>query len=84
MKCELNEFKKKYEERQQEIMSLNALLQSQPVVEMKDQENENKIKGEKIQILKQENESIKLQLREEKKKSEDLLSQVSKLKTEDH
>lgn len=65
-------------------MSLNALLQSQPVVEMKDQENENKIKGEKIQILKQENESIKLQLREEKKKSEDLLSQVSKLKTEDH
>lgn len=65
-------------------MSLNALLQSQPVVEMKDQENENKIKGEKIQILKQENESIKLQLQEEKKKSEDLLSQVSKLKTEDH
>lgn len=84
MKCELNEFKKKYEERRQEIMSLNALLQSQPVVEMKDQENENKIKGEKIQILKQENESIKLQLQEEKKKSEDLLSQVSKLKTEDH
>ncbi|XP_052533164.1 centrosomal protein of 55 kDa isoform X1 [Tympanuchus pallidicinctus] len=80
LKCELNEFKKKYEERRQEIMSLNALLQSQPVVEMKDQENENKIKGEKIQILKQENESIKLQLREEKKKSEDLSSQVQLLR----
>ena len=59
-------------------MSLNALLQSQQVVEMKDQEDENKIQGEKIQILKQENESIKVQLREEKKKSEDLLSQVSR------
>ncbi|XP_042673873.1 centrosomal protein of 55 kDa [Centrocercus urophasianus] len=80
LKCELNEFKKKYEERQQEIMSLNALLQSQPIVEMKDQENENKIKREKIQILKQENESIKLQLREEKKKSEDLSSQVQLLR----
>lgn len=78
MKCELNEFKKKYEQRRQEIVSLNALLQSQHFVEMKDQENENRIKGEKIQILKQENESIKLQLREEKKKSEDLLSQVSR------
>lgn len=59
-------------------MSLNALLQSQQVVDMKDQENENKIQGEKIQTLKQENESIKVQLREEKKKSEDLLSQVSR------
>uniref|UniRef100_A0A8C3LM84 Centrosomal protein of 55 kDa n=1 Tax=Chrysolophus pictus TaxID=9089 RepID=A0A8C3LM84_CHRPC len=80
LKCELNEFKKKYEQRRQEIMSLNALLQSQHVAEMKDQENENKIKGEKIQILKQENESIKVQLREEKKKSEDLLSQVQLLR----
>lgn len=80
LKCELNEFKKKYEQRRQEIMSLNALLQSQQVVDMKDQENENKIQGEKIQILKQENESIKVQLREEKKKSEDLLSQVQLLR----
>ncbi|XP_021253903.1 centrosomal protein of 55 kDa isoform X2 [Numida meleagris] len=80
LKCELNEFKKKYEQRRQEIMSLNALLQSQQVVEMKDLENENKNKGEKIQILKQENESIKVQLREEKKKSEDLLSQVQLLR----
>ncbi|XP_031453607.1 centrosomal protein of 55 kDa isoform X2 [Phasianus colchicus] len=80
LKCELNEFKKKYEQRRQEIMSLNALLQSQHIAEMEDQENENIIKGEKIQILKQENESIKVQLREEKKKSEDLLSQVQLLR----
>ncbi|XP_072196539.1 centrosomal protein of 55 kDa isoform X1 [Excalfactoria chinensis] len=80
LKCELNEFKKKYEQRRQEIMNLNALLQSQQIVEMKDQENENKIKEEKIQMLKQENESIKVQLREEKKKSEDLLSQVQLLR----
>jgi len=44
---------------------------------MKTLENENKMKGEKVQRLKQENESIKGQLREEKKKSEDLLCQVS-------
>lgn len=44
---------------------------------MKTLENENKIKGEKVQKLKQENETIKGQLREEKKKSEDLLCQVS-------
>lgn len=58
-------------------MSLNDLLQSQQAVEMKALENENKIKGEKVQRLKQENESIKVQLREEKEKSEELLSQVS-------
>ncbi|NXC42908.1 CEP55 protein, partial [Penelope pileata] len=80
LKCELNEVKKKYEETKQEIMSLNALLQSQQVVEMKTLENDNKIKGEKVERLKQENESIKVQLREEKKKSEDLLSQVQLLR----
>lgn len=52
-------------------------MQSQHVAEMKTLENENKIKGEKMQRLKQENETIKGQLREEKKKSEDLLCQVS-------
>ncbi|OXB67398.1 hypothetical protein ASZ78_010956 [Callipepla squamata] len=78
LRCEPNEFKK-CEQRQQE-MSLSALLQSQQVAEMKDLENENKIKGEKIQILKQENDSIKVQLREEKRKYEDLLSQVQLLR----
>lgn len=52
-------------------------MQLQQAAEMKTLENENKIKGEKAQRLKQENETIKGQLREEKKKSEDLLHQVS-------
>lgn len=56
-------------------MSLNALLQSQQLAEMKTQENDNKMK-EKAQRLKQENETLKEQLREEKEKSEDLLCQV--------
>ncbi|XP_010563231.1 PREDICTED: centrosomal protein of 55 kDa [Haliaeetus leucocephalus] len=80
LRSELNEFKKKYEETQREITTLNALLQSQQVAEMKTLENENKIKGEKVQRLKQENETIKGQLREEKKKSEDLLCQVQLLR----
>ncbi|XP_065602740.1 centrosomal protein of 55 kDa [Cyrtonyx montezumae] len=78
LKCQLNELKK-FEQRQQEIMSLSASLQSQQVAEMEDLKNENKIKGEKIQILKQENDSIKIQLREEKRKCEDLSSQVQLL-----
>ncbi|NXD75529.1 CEP55 protein, partial [Halcyon senegalensis] len=78
LRSELNEYKKKYEETQREITSLNALLQSQQVAEMT-LENENKMKGEKVQRLKQENEAIKGQLREEKKKSEDLLCQVQLL-----
>ncbi|NWT64162.1 CEP55 protein, partial [Prunella himalayana] len=79
LRSELNELKKTYEETQGEMMSLNALLQSQRVAEMKTQENENKMK-EKAQRLKQENETIKEQLREEKKKSEDLLCQVQLLR----
>ncbi|NWX65602.1 CEP55 protein, partial [Promerops cafer] len=79
LRSELNKLKKTYEETQGEMMSLNALLQSQRVAEMKTQENENKMK-EKAQRLKQENETIKEQLREEKKKAEDLLSQVQLLR----
>ncbi|NWW05138.1 CEP55 protein, partial [Oreocharis arfaki] len=79
LRSELNGLKKTYEETQGEMMSLNALLQSQRVAEMKTQENENKMK-EKAQRLKQENETIKEQLREEKKKSEDLLYQVQLLR----
>ncbi|NXB80556.1 CEP55 protein, partial [Donacobius atricapilla] len=78
LKSELNELKKTYEETQREMMSLNALLQSQRVAEMRAQENENEIK-EKAQRLKQENETIKEQLREEKEKSEGLLRQVQLL-----
>ncbi|NWT12548.1 CEP55 protein, partial [Vireo altiloquus] len=79
LRSELNELKKIYEETQREMMSLNALLQSQRVAEMKIQENENKMK-EKVQRLKQENETIKEQLREEKKKAEDFLCQVQLLR----
>ncbi|NXQ31083.1 CEP55 protein, partial [Alaudala cheleensis] len=79
LRAELNELKKTYEETQGEMMSLNALLQSQQVAEMRTQENENKMK-EKAQRLKQENETIKEQLREEKEKSEDLLYQVQHLR----
>ncbi|NWT93574.1 CEP55 protein, partial [Urocynchramus pylzowi] len=79
LRSELNELKKTYEETQGEMRSLNALLQSQQLAEMKTQENENKMK-ETAQRLKQENETIKEQLREEKKKSEDLLCQVQLLR----
>ncbi|NXS62526.1 CEP55 protein, partial [Brachypteracias leptosomus] len=79
LRSELNEYKKKYEETQQEITSLNALLQSH-VAEMKALENENKMKREQVQRLKQENETINGQLREKKKKSEDLLCQVQLLR----
>ncbi|NWI33571.1 CEP55 protein, partial [Sula dactylatra] len=80
LRSELNEFKKKYEETQREIMSLNALLQSQRVAEMKTLENENKMKEEKVQRLKQENETIKGQLREGMRKSENLSCQVQLLR----
>ncbi|NXP12602.1 CEP55 protein, partial [Thinocorus orbignyianus] len=77
LRSELNKLQKKYEESQQEITSLNALLQSQRVAEMK--AVEDKMKGD-VQRLKQENETLKGQLREEKKKSEDLLCQVQLLR----
>ncbi|NWW53858.1 CEP55 protein, partial [Pedionomus torquatus] len=79
LRSELNKFQKKCEENQREITSLNALLQSQRVAEMKTLENGNKMKGE-VQRLKQENETLKGQLREEKKKAEDLLCQVQLLR----
>ncbi|NWS26129.1 CEP55 protein, partial [Polioptila caerulea] len=79
LRAELDELQKTYEETKGEMMSLNALLQSQRVTEMKTQENENKMK-EKAQRLKQENETIKEQLRKEKERSEDLLCQVQLLR----
>ncbi|CAN8216254.1 unnamed protein product [Coccothraustes coccothraustes] len=79
LRSELKELKKTYEETQGEMMGLNALLKSQRLAEMKTQENENKMK-EKAQRLKQENETLKEQLREEKAKSDDLLCQVQLLR----
>ncbi|KAJ7396287.1 centrosomal protein of 55 kDa [Pitangus sulphuratus] len=81
LRSELNEFKKKYEEAQGEIMSLNALLQSQEVADMKAQENENKMK-EKVQRLKQDNEALREKLREGKKKAEDLSCQIQACTTD--
>ncbi|XP_072787221.1 centrosomal protein of 55 kDa isoform X2 [Taeniopygia guttata] len=75
LRSDLNKLKKMYEEAEGEMMSLNALLQSQRLAEMKTQETENKMK-EKALRLKQENETIKEQLREEKEKSKDLLCQI--------
>ncbi|NXS93747.1 CEP55 protein, partial [Jacana jacana] len=80
LRAELAKFQKKYEENQQEIRSLTALLQSQQGAEMKTLEKENKMKGEEVQRLNQENETLKGQLREEKKRSEDLLCQVQLLR----
>nr|XP_021395856.1 centrosomal protein of 55 kDa [Lonchura striata domestica] len=79
LRSDLNKLKKMYEEAEGEMMTLNALLQSQQLAEMKTQENENKMK-EKALRLKQENENIKEQLREEREKSEDLLCQVQLLR----
>ncbi|XP_065408161.1 centrosomal protein of 55 kDa isoform X1 [Chrysemys picta bellii] len=76
LRSELNEFKKKYEETKREVMSLNSLLQSQRNVATQTLEDENKIKGDKIQRLKEENVTTREKLKEEKKKTEDLLSQV--------
>ncbi|XP_044881222.1 centrosomal protein of 55 kDa isoform X2 [Mauremys mutica] len=76
LRSELNEFKKKYEETKREVISLNSLLQSQSNVATQTLEDENKIKGDKIQRLKEENETTREKLKEEKKKTEDLLSQV--------
>ncbi|XP_038265177.1 centrosomal protein of 55 kDa [Dermochelys coriacea] len=76
LRSELNEFKKKYEETKQEVMSLNSILQSQYNVATQTLEDEKKIKGDKIQRLKEENEITREKLKEEKKKTEDLLSQV--------
>ncbi|XP_048714860.1 centrosomal protein of 55 kDa isoform X2 [Caretta caretta] len=76
LRSELNEFKKKYEETKQEVMSLNSVLQSKYNVATQTLEDEKKIKGDKIQRLKEENEITREKLKEEKKKTEDLLSQV--------
>uniref|UniRef100_A0A8C8VJ07 Centrosomal protein 55 n=1 Tax=Pelusios castaneus TaxID=367368 RepID=A0A8C8VJ07_9SAUR len=76
---ELNEFKKKYEETKREVIRLNSLLQSQCNVAKPALEDENKIKGDKIQRLKEENETIREKLKEGKKKSKDLSSQVQLL-----
>lgn len=77
---ELSEFRRKYEETQKEVQDLNQLLSSQRKADVQHLED-NRHKTEKIQKLKEENDIAREKLEEEKKRSEELLSQVSLSKT---
>ncbi|XP_054937184.1 centrosomal protein of 55 kDa isoform X2 [Physeter macrocephalus] len=77
---ELSEFRRKYEETQKEVQDLNQLLCSQRKADVQHLENDRH-KTEKIQRLKEENDLAREKLEEEKKRSEELLSQVQFLYT---
>ncbi|KAB1271665.1 Centrosomal protein of 55 kDa, partial [Camelus dromedarius] len=72
---ELSEFRRKYEETQKEVQDLNQLLCSQRKADVQYLEDDRH-KTEKIQRLKEENDLAREKLEEEKKRSEELLSQV--------
>lgn len=73
---ELSEFRRKYEETQKEVQDLNQLLCLQRKADVQHLEDDRH-KTEKIQRLKEENDLAREKLGEEKKRSEELLSQVS-------
>ncbi|XP_043843544.1 centrosomal protein of 55 kDa [Dromiciops gliroides] len=77
---ELNEVQTKYEETKKEVLDLNSLLSSLREADVQHWED-IKYKTEKIQKLKKENELAREKLEEEKRRSEDLLSQVQFLYT---
>ncbi|XP_036078853.1 centrosomal protein of 55 kDa isoform X2 [Rousettus aegyptiacus] len=77
---ELNEFRRKYEETQKEVQDLNQLLCAQRKADVQHLEDDRH-KTEKIQRLKMENDVAREKLEEEKKRSEELLSQVQFLYT---
>ncbi|XP_007187544.1 centrosomal protein of 55 kDa [Balaenoptera acutorostrata] len=77
---ELSEFRRKYEETQKEVQDLNQLLCSQRKAGVQHLEDDRH-KTEKIQRLKEENDLAREKLEEEKKRSEELLSQVQFLYT---
>uniref|UniRef100_A0A9L0IKG1 Centrosomal protein of 55 kDa n=1 Tax=Equus asinus TaxID=9793 RepID=A0A9L0IKG1_EQUAS len=77
---ELSEFRRKYEETQKEVQDLNQLLCSQRKADVQHLEDDRH-KTEKIQRLKEENDIAREKLEEEKKRSEELLSQVQFLYT---
>lgn len=77
---ELSEFRRKYEETQKEVQDLNQLLSSQRKADVQHLED-SRHKTEKIQKLKEENDIAREKLEEEKRRSEELLSQVSLSKT---
>lgn len=76
LRLELDEFRRKYEESQKEVEDLNQLLSSQRKADIQQLE-EDRHKTEKIQKLREESSVFKGKLEEEKRKSEELLSQVS-------
>ncbi|XP_032101399.1 centrosomal protein of 55 kDa isoform X2 [Sapajus apella] len=77
---ELSEFRRKYEETQKEIKDLNQLLYSQRKADVQHLEDDRH-KTEKIQRLREENDVARRKLEEEKKRSDELLSQVQFLYT---
>ncbi|XP_055986378.1 centrosomal protein of 55 kDa [Sorex fumeus] len=77
---ELSEFRRKYEETQKEVQDLNLLLCSQRKADVQHLEDERH-KTEKIKQLKEENDITREKLEVEKKRSEELLSQVQFLYT---
>ncbi|XP_029772125.1 centrosomal protein of 55 kDa [Suricata suricatta] len=77
---ELSEFRRKYEETQKEVHDLNQRLCSQRKADVQHLEDDRH-KTEKIQRLKEENDIARGKLEEEKKRSEELLSQVQFLYT---
>lgn len=75
---ELDEFRRKYEETQKEVEDLHQLLSAQRKADIQHLE-EDRHKTEKIQKLREESNVFKGKLEEERKKSEELVSQVSQL-----
>lgn len=76
LNLELHEFQRKYEETQKEVHDLNKLLCSQRKADAQHLEDDRH-KTEKIQRLEEENAIARRKIEEEKKRSEELLSQVS-------
>lgn len=80
LSLELSEFRRKYEETQKEVQELNQLLCTQRKADVQHLEDDRH-KTEKIQRLKEENDIAREKLEEEKKRSEELLTQVQFLYT---
>lgn len=80
LNLELHEFQRKYEETQKEVHDLNKLLCSQRKADIQHLEDDRH-KTEKIQRLEEENDIMRRKLEEEKKRSEELLSQIQFLYT---
>ncbi|XP_036294472.1 centrosomal protein of 55 kDa isoform X1 [Pipistrellus kuhlii] len=80
LNLELHEFQRKYEETQKEVHDLNKLLCSQRKADAQHLEDDRH-KTEKIQRLEEENAIARRKIEEERKRSEELLSQIQFLYT---